>query len=206
MNSAVATTRCPSCSHIIDAQLIDSEGTSVCSSCKKRITFTRFPAFSAKRDETSALEWREDGESACFFHARYRAKAPCDQCGRFLCSLCAIGFGSQTLCPECIHTSRRGPTATGLSHQALLYDNLALSLVLLPLVGFFFFYFAMITAPAGLFASIFYFGRQKTVVPRSRFRFLIAMILALVEIIGIVLFLIWFIDYLKTNVLSGKEH
>jgi uncharacterized paraquat-inducible protein A len=205
MNGEIAIIRCPSCSHIVDPRSIGGDGASICPSCAKRITFARFPALSARLDEAPAIEWREEGESGCFFHSRYRAKTPCDECGRFLCSLCAIRFGSQTLCPECIHAMRRGPASTGLSHQALLYDNVALSLVLLPVVGFFFIYFTIITAPAGLFASIFYFGRQKTVVPRSRFRFVLAMILAILEIAGIILFIVWFIDYLKNNIPSGRE-
>jgi uncharacterized paraquat-inducible protein A len=205
MNGVVATTCCPSCSQLIDASSIDNDGTSTCPSCNKRVTFTRFPAFAKASNGFPVIERREERESACFFHGRYRAKTPCDECGRFLCALCAIEFGSQTLCPECIHTLRRGPKATALSHQALLYDNLALSLVLLPVVGFFFFYFTIITAPAGLFASIFFFGRQNTIVPRSRFRFVIAMILAILEIIGMILFIIWFIDYLKNNVPGGTE-
>jgi hypothetical protein len=199
MNGNVIPTLCPSCSTLIPQSEINDDGTSDCSYCGKSVVFTRFPAFDGKFLDVPVIAFRNEGESACFFHSRYRAQVPCDECGRFLCSLCAVQFGAQTLCPECIHKSRRGPKATGLSHQALLYDNLALSLVTLPL-NVFFFYFTIITAPAGLFVSFFYFGRQKTVVRRSRIRFIIAMILAVLEIAGVIFLIVWLIAYLKNNI------
>ena len=38
-----------------------------------------------------------EGESSCFYHPNKRAVVPCDQCGRFLCTLCRVDFGQRVL-------------------------------------------------------------------------------------------------------------
>jgi hypothetical protein len=191
----VTTIRCPSCSAV--SPELETKAERVCPACFKTFEVIQFPAFAQERMTPPVIELKEEGESACFFHPNYRPQIPCDQCGRFLCTLCAIEFGKMRLCPECIHASRLGRTSTGLNHQAILYDNLALSLVLLPL--FFFFYATIATAPAGLFVSIFYFNRQQTLVARGRFRFVIAAILAIIEIAGAILLVVWLFAYLKSR-------
>ena len=63
----------------------------------------------------------------------------------------------------------------------MLYDNLALSLAILPCLIF---YFTIITAPMTLFIVIRYWRAQRSLVHRSSFRFILAGLLALLEIGG----------------------
>ena len=58
---------------------------------------------------------------------------PCDNCGRFLCEICAISVGSRQLCAECLSQLRKQKNETGLVHYAALFDNVALFLVTAPL-------------------------------------------------------------------------
>ena len=60
---------------------------------------------------------------------------------------------------------------TGLVHYAALFDNVALFLVIAPLVTLFFWILTIFTAPISLFLSFYYWSRQWTLLPRSRLRF-----------------------------------
>src|SRR5882724_9309187 len=71
-------------------------GTAFCRLCGSNNTVHAFPAILANAAATrpeSAME----GEAACFDHPGKRAVAACSQCGRYVCGLCSIDFGSEPL-------------------------------------------------------------------------------------------------------------
>ena len=120
-------------------------------------------------------------EAACYYHPRNRAVADCAECGRFLCALCELPMEGRRLCPNCVNT--------GLSRQALPsaeterrhYDSLALALATWPVLLF---YFTIFTAPAALYYVVRYWSRPPGILPRTRLRFVIAGVLAVLQIAG----------------------
>jgi len=62
-----------------------------------------------------------------------------------------------------------------------LYDSLALSLALVPMLIF---YLTFITAPAALFIALRYWNAPRSIVHRSKIRLIFAIIIASLQIIG----------------------
>ncbi|MBV8377727.1 MAG: hypothetical protein JO279_12070 [Verrucomicrobia bacterium] len=141
-----------------------------------------FPEFHREPSSFPAIHLAQDHEAVCYFHSRYRAAIPCDHCGRFLCEICAIPVGNRQLCAECLAQLRKQRDESGLVHYAALFDNVALFLVTAPFVTVIFWIFTILSAPASLFLSFYYWSRQWSLAPRSRFRFGIAILFSILLI------------------------
>jgi hypothetical protein len=128
-----------------------------------------------------------EGEASCFYHAQKRAVVPCDGCGRFLCALCDMELNGQHLCPGCFETGRKKGRLSNLDNRRTLHDSLALTLTLLPLL---FYPATLLTAPAAVYVCIRYWNAPGSLVRRARYRFVLAMILALLQMTGWVI-LFW---------------
>jgi hypothetical protein len=169
---------CPRCSQRLPVDRFVSGRPAPCPACHSEVVAYVFAALD--RDETSRSEIRlaREGESVCFFHSRYPAIAPCDDCGRFLCETCLVNVGSRQLCADCVSHLRRKKDPTGLVNYSALFDNVALILVTLPMVTIVFAFLTILSAPVSLFLAFFYWSRQWTLLPRSRLRFVLAIVLA----------------------------
>jgi hypothetical protein len=104
---------------------------------------------------------------------------PCDNCGRFLCEICAIHIGNRQVCAECLSQLRKQRNETGLVQYAALFDNVSVFLVTAPVITIFFWFLTILSAPVSLFLSFYYWPRQWNLLPRSRFRFVLAILFAL---------------------------
>jgi hypothetical protein len=176
---------CPNCNSALpDWLLRTSRIDTLCPACFKHISVDLFPALFRTRDvlETGTLT-ASDGEATCFEHPAKRAVAVCTQCGRFLCSLCEVDLHGETWCPACLESGKSKTKLTSLETHRTLYDSIALALALLPTLLFF--YPSVITAPIVLFISIRYWTRPSSLIPRNKWRFVVASIIALVQITGI---------------------
>jgi hypothetical protein len=131
----------------------------------------------------------EGGEATCYYHSRKKAVVPCDQCGRFLCSLCHVELSGQNWCPTCLEAHRRQGKLAQLDNRRTLYDSMALTLALGSIL---FWPVMLLTAPATLFMVFRYWRRPLSITPRTRARFVVAAILALLEL-AVVVFLIAFL-------------
>jgi hypothetical protein len=153
-----------------------------------------FPAmFTPPAIPTAAEMAAGIGDATCFYHSSKRAAAPCSQCGRFLCALCSVQLSGVVWCPECIEAGRTRKRMVNLENQRTLYDSIALALSTWPLL--FFFYPTLVTAPAALFFSIFYWKRPTSLVRRHpKIRLVLALILSLIQI-GIWITLVIFMIY-----------
>ena len=69
-----------------------------------------------------------------------------------------------------------------MENRRTLYDSIALSLAVLPLVILFFWFFTIVTAPMALFIAIRYWNAPRSIVHRTRIRYVVAMTVASVEI------------------------
>ncbi len=141
-----------------------------------------FPAF--YRAPTSPIlgtAVQVQGEAECFNHPGKQAVTACSACGRLLCSLCEIDIEGQTLCIHCLQSGREKQKITSLDNKRTLYDSLALNLAFWPML---FIFPTLVTAPAAVYIILRYWKAPGSVLPRSRFRFVLAFVLALLQIAG----------------------
>lgn len=167
---------------------------------KETLFFHRYPAY----DRIPALprsEPSEEGDATCIHHPRHKAVAVCADSGVFLCGLCAIPHRGVTLSPAA-YTARQNRELQKTLHsesRAVMFDNIALGLVLVPLLLVFTLFLAgmafvtIFTAPAALILTVLAWRRHPCgLLPRSRVRFVLAVLLALfwiaVWVIGITFF------------------
>ncbi len=106
---------------------------------------------------------------------------PCDHCGRFLCSTCEIELAGQHFCPQCLESGKKKGNLPQLQNRRTLYDSLALALAIYPLLVF---YLTFITAPLVFYIAIRYWKAPTSVIGRTKWRFVVALIIAGAEITG----------------------
>ena len=109
---------------------------------------------------------------------------PCSFCGRFICALCDIDFGGQHICPTCLAAGKKKGRIKTLENQRTLYDSIALSMAVAPLI---FFWLTIISAPITIYLVIRYWKAPTSIVGRTKIRFVVAFLLALAELVGWVL-------------------
>jgi hypothetical protein len=179
MNSPV---QCPKCRASLWEGIFNQPELSPCPACGVPLQVEIFPALFRKINPgPSAEAVLVEGESSCFYHPQKKAVLPCDGCGRFVCALCDCQLNGQHFCPACLETGRTKGKIKGLDNQRMLYDSIALSLAIYPLLIF---YFTLITAPMALFIAIRYWRSPPSLVHRSKIRFVAAIILSSLQIAG----------------------
>jgi len=129
-----------------------------------------------------------DSESGCFYHPGKKAAIVCENCGRFLCALCDIPLGNKHLRPACIESGRKKDKIKDLKKNRILYDEVAVSIAVLPML---FFFITAITGPLSVFYSIWHWKTPGSVVPRSKARFIAAIIIGALQTAGWAAFLIY---------------
>ena len=173
---------CPKCHAWLLDGVFNQPAMAPCPSCGTRLQIEVFPAFFRKIDPgQSAQPVMLEGESSCFFHPQKKAVIPCAGCGRFLCALCDCEVGGEHYCPACLETGKSKGKIKKLDNRRVRYDSIAMCLAIYPMLIF---YFTVITAPMTLFVALRYWKAPLSVVRRSRFRFVIAIIVALLQIAG----------------------
>jgi hypothetical protein len=173
---------CPHCSGPLPIDLFVAGRFGRCPACHSQVEAYIFPEFHKAASARSEIHLAQEHEAVCYFHSRYRAKNPCDNCGRFLCEICAINVGNRDLCAECLGQLRKQRNETGLVHYAPLFDNVSLFLVTAPVITIFFWFLTIFSAPVSLFLSFYYWPRQWNLLPRSRVRFVLAILFSLILI------------------------
>src|SRR5437773_6957397 len=174
--------RCPQCQTVLVDGAFNQPELRPCPGCGAELQVEVFPALfrpftPGRAGEAVMLE----GESTCFYHPSKKAVRPCEGCGRFLCALCDCELHGQHFCPTCLEVGKRKGKIKSLENHRTLYDSIALSLALLPLLIF---YLTFITAPAALFIAVRYWKAPRSLVHRSRIRLVLAMIFASLQILG----------------------
>ena len=137
------------------------------------------------------------GEAACFDHPAKRAVAACQQCGRFVCHLCAVELGEAVWCPSCVTAGAGQAKAANLENSRTLYDSMAL---VAPLASLLMWPFTAIAAPGAIVLAIAKWRSPLSLVRRSRWRFVAAIFAGLLEIAG----WIWGITYFLVRSQAGK--
>lgn len=149
-----------------------------CPACRASAVTYVFPAFfktlaAGQAGETILTE----GEAGCFYHPGKRAVRPCDQCGRFLCSLCDLDMQGRHLCPNCLSSPQQREGMPQLENRRALYDSAALTLALLSI-------FFWPVAPVALGLAVYSFKQKSSLIPRTRARSWFALLIALAVLGG----------------------
>lgn len=185
--------RCPRCQRV-ELQPTQS-GTIQCSSCLTSFQVEVFPAlFRVAEPEREAELIVVEGEAACFDHADRKAHLPCHGCGRFMCAVCDCVLNSEHFCPACLDAGATKGKIPNLERRRPKQDSIALSLAILPILTF---YLTFITAPVAIFLSIRHWNTARSIVPRTRIRFVIAILISLLQIvawIAVVYFIVRFVS------------
>ena len=190
----VYAARCANCRLSFEASLKDARMLVFCPGCGARQDLWLFPALArpapVRHDAGTAVL---TDESTCFHHPEKRAEAVCDACGCFLCALCDIEApGGRHYCPACHAKGETGLAKMRERSGQMLYDEVAMTLAL---VSTLIPYFAPFTAPVVLYIVFKHWGKPLSAVPRGRWRFVVALLLAMLQLVGI-LFLIGLLWYL----------
>jgi hypothetical protein len=172
---------CPSCKRVLEAHSWDDANGGLCRGCQAEFEFFPFPALTAVRTKAVPQSAVLAEDSVCFFHAENRAESICEDCGRLLCSVCTVEFGGRKQCPSCIAASKSSDAAPAVRGRTL-YDGIALSLALLPLLVW---PLTAVTSGAALGMVIYGWKKPGSIVRgTSRVRLIVAGFFALCEIIA----------------------
>jgi len=185
---------CPICRCLLSPSQWNLGEFTECPNCRAPTRTLVFPALARDAHSNQPVP-RAEAEAGCFFHSQWRAENLCNSCGRFLCSLCTVSFGDQRLCPDCIRRKREESTEAQFRDQAILFDNWALLILIVPILCLIYIYFGLIFSVLATAFIIIGWRRQQTVVPRGRYRFVLAAVLAVVEG-GSWIALVWLIVWL----------
>ena len=165
---------CTRCSMPLPPERLNDMRPAPCPACRAQILAAAFPALlAAPTSGRSGRRRLSDEEAACFYHPGKQAAAPCDNCGRFVCELCDIQVGDRHLCPSCIRPDESQPKVAPLENRRVVYDSLALSLAIFP---------AGVTALIALYLAARYWSREMSVLPRTRVRWPLAVLIAVAQI------------------------
>ena len=184
-----ATVNCGACRMPLPSASWNSSGPAACPSCEAVLRALVFPAFArplARGDVGERV--LADSEASCFYHPQKKAATVCDRCGRFLCSLCDVDLPGEHVCPGCLQSGVSKGRLERLEASRILYDDIALALAVWPMVLFCF--ACILTAPMALYYAIRHWNTPCSVVPRSKVRFVLAIVLACLQLIGLAVFIV----------------
>lgn len=171
---------CTKCRAPLPPVLYNIQALRPCPACGARLQIEIFPA--ALRPPGPGAKGEAvlvDGEASCFYHPAKKAVVPCESCGRFLCAICDVEMNGQHLCPGCLESGKKKGKLNQLENRRTLYDSLALAVALYPLLLW---PITIVSAPIALYIAIRYWKMPSSVVPRSKWRAVLAIIFALVQI------------------------
>jgi hypothetical protein len=176
-----AELRCDRCKTLIAADIWNRPGGGACSICGRWLWASVFPALSKVSRGSAAAAIQAESEAACYYHPASRAQNACDSCGRFICALCDLDVEGRHLCPSCLHTpSGTAPEAVRIvDNRRVLYDSIVLALAIGgPVV---FLWPSLVTGPLSVVLAIWYWKRPRSIVPRTPVRFILAILLGLLQ-------------------------
>lgn len=184
---------CGECSWPVPPGLWNRQEGVHCPGCRRRLGIAAFPAVAKTRAGASPQAIAADTEASCFYHTASRAVVPCEECGRFLCSLCDLEIDGKHLCPVCLKSGLAANRLENVETRRTLYDTMALALAIFPPLLI---WPAIVGAPAALFIVIRRWNAPLSVLPRTRVRYYIAAALAVAELAGFVV-LFWAIAHIR---------
>ncbi len=182
---STALVKCPKCQALLDAGELNHGLLAPCPSCQTPIEALAYPAL--LRKTTPGVEGERiiiEGEASCFYHPGKKAVRPCDGCGRFVCALCDCELHGEHYCPACLEAGRKKGKIKNLENRRVLYDSIALKLSLYPWLFIITYFVSIIAAPVSIFIAIRHWKAPLSIVRRSKYRLVLAIIFSLLQIAG----------------------
>ncbi|PTX97280.1 hypothetical protein DB346_19940 [Verrucomicrobia bacterium LW23] len=166
--------RCFSCNSELPREALNTAEPVPCSHCTQPLQSYIFPA-QFRVDSVTASEAAVADDSTCFYHPDKRAAVCCDQCGRFICSLCDLEFEGRHVCPACMNNATEKAVKSTLKNESFNCDWFAL------LLGAFGQCFCILTGPATCVLVVLYWNAMSPYTSPAwyRTRMIIAMILGI---------------------------
>ncbi len=180
--------RCPRCNAALAAADISgAEQVVTCANCRRKSWLTAFPALVADSVRTPPPPLEHDspgeGEAACFYSPTRRATKECGHCGVLISETWAAAWGSKTVCLKCLEHLRADTKNVQFQTKRILWDNIVLTLAIVPCT-IIFWWSVFVTAPAALFLGIWHWNSPRSIVPNSRLRLILGLLLASLQIVG----------------------
>lgn len=173
---------CTGCQAPLGRHMMNTYELVTCPACKGKLRLDVFPALFRKQPATQNGELLQQAkEAGCYYHPRKKAAVTCSACGRFLCALCDIEFNARHLCSQCLEKGKTKRKIRNLENHRICYDTVALVIALVPMLLY---WFTIVTAPIVLFITVRYWRAPSSIVPRTKLRFILAAVIALLQIIG----------------------
>ena len=165
--------------------MINSQTLVTCPSCEGLLRADVFPALYRKFPAIrSGQTLQTDNEAGCFYHPRKKAVVPCSACGRFVCDLCDVALNGQHLCPVCFEKGKSKRKIKSLENHRTCYDTIAL---MVATVSMLIYWFSIFTAPFVIYLTVRHWKSPSSIIPRTKIRFVLAFIIASVQITGWIL-------------------
>lgn len=89
-------------------------------------------------------------------------------------------MGGATWCPVCLHSPHLAGAGQALEKGRTNYDSIALALATWPMAVFV--YPSFLTAPVVIYIVLRYWRKPLRLIPRNRWRFVVALVISLVQI------------------------
>jgi hypothetical protein len=173
---------CTGCQQELSPFVFKAEEFRPCPSCGTKVYGVIFPALT--RQATPSLPGETllvDSDASCFYHPQKKAEIACEYCGRFLCALCDVEMEGKHMCPPCIESGKQKGRIKTLENRRTLYDSIALSLAVIPMLIF---YFTVITAPIAIYMSLKYWNAPTSILHSGKWRLVLALFIASLQIAG----------------------
>jgi hypothetical protein len=197
----MAMVRCIACGYQIPAEALRTGAPVPCPMCRLEVKAVVLPAIGKITAVPPSLpaEAPGPGDAVCFYSPGRKATHTCGHCGVFISEAWTAKWGSETVCLKCLEDLRNRRKDARFEARRTLWDNAALGTALLPFgvclplallgpMGPPFMMIALmgsvITAPAALALSLFAWKKPSSLVPRSRWRVVGALLLSLVQCVA----------------------
>jgi len=177
---------CTNCNTPLGAEAVNTHSLVACAGCQGLMRVDAYPALMRPLPSgTPGALVQMDREAACFYHPQKKAVLPCSACGRFLCALCDVALDGQHLCPACLEKAGRNKDIKNLEKHRTCYDTIALTLAT---ISFIFYWVTILTAPIVIYLVLRHWHTPSSIIPRTKIRFVLAFILAGLQIAAWILF------------------
>lgn len=177
---------CTRCKTPLDAQALNTYALNSCKACNESFRADVYPALFRKLPSgQGGAPLQDEEEASCFYHPAKKAAVACSACGRFLCALCDVDFNDRHLCPACLETGKTKRKIKNLENHRVCYDTVALSIALISTL---FIWPTILSAPIVIFMVIRYWNAPSSIIPRTKIRFVMAFLVAGLQLAGWLLF------------------
>ena len=181
--------KCSKCQAVLPTEPFNTGQFSPCPACEAPLAVEVFPAILQNIPAAAPAEpLLVEGQSSCFYHPAKKAAIVCETCGRFLCNLCDLELNGRHVCPVCLETGRKKSKFKDLENTRVLWDHLALSLAIIP--PLLCFWPALVGTPLALYLVLRYRKTPCSITGKSNLAFAFAAVLAVLEILAGVGFII----------------